>query len=283
VADGFAHELFHTWNAHRLNRTEDERLYWFTEGVTEYYGIVTLWRSGIWSFERVLSTFNTVARQYFGSPVRNYTANRMVEHRKSDFNAERLPYLQGFLLAAHWNTDGRIMDRVLRNLMKTNRNPLSNQRIADALRVTGLVNGGEEIERSVVRGETIQLRPGIWGECAAESNLDVRQFDIGFDSEESKKTGIIQGVREGGNAWEAGVRDGQRWAPIDVVWGDPSYLVELEIRDGQRTRRVKYYPASSSAIQAPQYTPASSRRCDPSARSSSSHDKASPHPRLCPI
>jgi hypothetical protein len=87
----------------------------------------------------------------------------------------------------------------------------------------------------------------------------VRQFDIGFDSDESKKTGIIQGVREGGNAWEAGVRDGQRWAPMDVVWGDPGYLVELEIRDGQRTRRVKYYPASSGAIHAPQYAPASSR------------------------
>ncbi len=269
AADGFAHELFHTWNARRLNRPADERLYWFTEGVTEYYGIVTLWRSGIWTFERVLSTFNTVARQYFGSPVRNYTADRMVEHRKADFNAERLPYLQGFLLAAHWNTDGRTMDRVVRNLMKTNREPLSNQRIAAALRATGLAKAGEEIERFVVGGKTIQLRPRIWGECAAESALDVRQFDIGFDSDESKNTGIIQGVREGGNAWEAGVRNGQRWAPMDVVWGDPGYLVELEIRDGQRGRRVKYYPASSNASHAPQYTPTSSRACDSPAHASS--------------
>jgi predicted metalloprotease with PDZ domain len=272
AADGFAHELFHTWNAHRLNRTEDERLYWFTEGVTEYYGVVTLWRSGIWSFERILDKFNTVARQYFGSPVRNHTADQMVERRKSDFNAERLPYLQGFLLAAHWNTDGRTMDRVLRNLMKSNRNPLSNQRIAEALSVTGLANAGEEIERYVVRGETIRLRPRIWGECATESTSDVRQFDIGFDSDESKKTGIIQSVREGGNAWEAGVRNGQRWSAIDVVWGDPGYLAELEIRDGERTRRVKYYPASSDAIRAPQYAPRSSRECAPQARSSSSRE-----------
>ena len=194
--------------------------------------------------------------------MRNYTANRMVERRKADFNAERLPYLQGFLLTAHWNTDGRTMDRVLRNLMKNNRSPLSNQRIAEALRLTGLANAGEEIERFVVRGETIQLRPRIWGECATGSTLDVRQFDIGFDSDESKKTGIIQRVREGGNAWEAGVRNGQRWSAIDVVWGDPGYLTELEIRDGERSRRVKYYPASSDAIRAPQYTPTSSRRCD---------------------
>jgi predicted metalloprotease with PDZ domain len=270
VAHGLAHELFHTWNARRLNRTEDERLYWFTEGVTDYYATVTLWRSGIWNFGRVLDAFNTVARLYFASPVRNYTPDRMVEHRKSDFNAERLPYLQGFLLAAHWNTDGRTMDRVLRNLMKTNREPLSNQRIADALSATGLANAREEIERFVVRGETIRLRPRIWGECAAESTVDVRQFDIGFDSDGSKKTGIIQGVREGSNAWEAGVRDGQQWAPMDVSWGDPSYLADLEIRDGQRTRRVKYYPASSNATHAPQYAPLPSGRCDPEARASSS-------------
>jgi predicted metalloprotease with PDZ domain len=270
LADSFAHELFHAWNARRLNRTDDERLYWFTEGVTDYYATVTLWRSGIWSFGRVLDAFNAVARRYFGSPVRTYTADRMVERRKSDFNAERLPYLQGFLLAAHWNTDARTMDRVLRNLMKTNREPLSNQRIADALSATGLANAGEEIERFVVRGETIQLRPGIWGECAAESAVDVRQFDIGFDSDESKKTGIIQGVREGGHAWAAGVRDGQHWAPMDVAWGDPSYLADLEIDDGQHTRRVKYYPASSEAIRAPQYAPMSSKGCDSGARPSSS-------------
>jgi predicted metalloprotease with PDZ domain len=269
VAHGISHELFHTWNAHRLNRTDDERLYWFTEGVTDYYAAVTLWRSRIWNFGRVLDTFNTVARQYFGSPVRNYTADRMVEHRKSDFNAERLPYLQGFLLAAQWNTGDRTMDRVLRTLMTTNREPLSNQRIADALRSNGLTKAGDEIERFVVRGETIVLRPRIWGDCAAESELNVKQFDMGFDVDESRTTGIVQGVRESGNAWEAGVRNGQGWAPMDVVWGDPSYLAELEIRDGQRTRRVKFYPASSNAINAPQYAATLSGGCDPGAHASS--------------
>jgi len=57
---------------------------------------------------------------------------------------------------------------------------------------------------------------------------------------------------------------------MDVVWGDPSYLVELEIRDEQGTRRVKYYPASSKAIPAPQYTTTSARSCVPGTRLSSS-------------
>ena len=133
--------------------------------------------------------------------------------------------------------------------------------LADGKPDVGTVRRLVETPR-VVRGETIRLRPRIWGECATESTSDVRQFDIGFDSDESKKTGIIQGVRKGSNAWEAGVRNGQRWSAIHVVWGDPGYLAELEIRDGERTRRVKYYPASSNASPAPQYIATSSHGCD---------------------
>jgi len=275
VALGLAHEMFHEWNGRRLNRPDDDGLYWFTEGVTDYYATMTLWRLGIWNLEQVLNMFNTTARQYFASPVRNYTAARMAEFRRSDSNVERLPYLQGYLLASHWNTDGRILDRALRNLLKTNREPLSNKRIADALRSTGLTNAGGEIERFVLRGETIELRPRIWGDCATESALEVRQFDMGFDLDESRKTGAIHGVRENGSAWHAGVRNGQRWAPMDVVWGDPGYLVELEIRDGQRVFRVKYHPSSPNAVPTPQYKSISPGSCDRGARSSRYPDEGS--------
>src|SRR6185503_10606480 len=123
----------HEWNGHRLSNPDDERLYWFTEGVTDYYAAITLWRAGLWSFDRVLDNFNTVARKYFGSPVRNYTADRMVEQRKANGSAERLPYLQGHLLASRWNTDGRVLDQALRNLIQANDEILSNRRIGAAL------------------------------------------------------------------------------------------------------------------------------------------------------
>ena len=263
VALGLAHEMFHEWNSRRLNRSDDERLYWFTEGVTDYYAMTTLWRAGLWGFNRVLDMFNTAARQYFGSPVRNYTADRMVERRQADSNAERLPYLQGYLLASHWNVDGHVLDQAMRNLMRTNREVLSNPRIAEALATAGVAKAGDEIERFVVRGETIQLRSLLWGDCAAESTVDAGQFDIGFELDESRKTGTIHGVREGSGAWRAGVRDGQAWSPLDVTWGDPGYLAELEIRDGEGVRRVKYRPASLETTRAPQYTLVPGRSCLP--------------------
>ena len=268
MAQGLAHELFHEWNPRRLNRSEDERLYWFTEGVTDYYATITLWRSGLWSLERLLDDFNSTARRYFGSPSRNLAAERMVRQRKADSNAERLPYLQGYLLASHWNPDGHL-DQAMRNLRRSNRVPLSNRRIADALSAAGIADARSEIERFVMQGETIVLRSRIWGDCAAESKLEVGRFDIGFDREESQKTMTISGVRHGSNAWQAGVRDGQRWAAMDVAWGDPGYPADLEVRDEQGTRRVKYLPAAPEAVYAPQYAATSVSSCVPGRRSTS--------------
>ena len=252
-AFGVAHEIFHEWNGRRLNRPDDEQLYWFTEGVTDYYAALTLWRLRIWDLERLLETFNTAARQYFGSPARNYTAARMVQERKANFDVERLPYLQGFLLAAHWNSDGRVLDRAMRQLIRTNQQPLSNTRIAAALEGAGIPNALTAIDRFVVRGETIELRPRIWGDCAVESVSEIKHFDVGFDFEASRKSGKIQSARENSNAWRAGVRDGQAWSTIDFVSGDPGYLAEFELRDENGTRRVRFYPASPIGSRAPQY------------------------------
>jgi hypothetical protein len=57
----------------------------------------------------------------------------------------------------------------MRNLLETNRGWLSNMRIAEALIAAGVQNAASEIERFIVRGETIELRPRIWGECAGSA------------------------------------------------------------------------------------------------------------------
>jgi predicted metalloprotease with PDZ domain len=257
-----AHEMFHEWNPRRLNYGDDESLYWFTEGFTEYYAVAAVWRSGIWNLGQVLEHFNLMARSYYGSPTRDLTANRMVELRQSNVSANQLPYQQGYLLAAHWNLTGRSLDVAMRNLLKDNREPLSNAHIVRALRSIGIENAEEEIQRFVVEGKTIELRKNLWGTCAEETKAEFRAFEMGFDWSESQRTKIIHGAKPNSNAWHAGVRDGQKWSSIDVVVGDSSYLAEIEIEDEQGRRRVKYHPASTNPYLAPQYK-AITDRCDP--------------------
>jgi predicted metalloprotease with PDZ domain len=256
-----SHELFHEWNPRRLN-TDDEELYWFTEGFTDHFAVATLWRSGIWNFEQVIQDFNRISRTYFTSSARNLTPGGMTELRQSNFPANRLPYQQGYLLAAHWNVSGNSLDLVMRNLLKDNRKPLSNARIVKALRAIGIGKAEEEIRRFVVEGETIELRANLWGACATETKTEFRTFDMGFDWTISNRTKIIHGAKLDSNAWQAGVRDGQKWTAIDVDLGDSTYLAEIEIEDEQGRRHIKYYPASVDVAVAPQYK-ASAPQCDP--------------------
>ena len=203
-----------------------------------------------------------MARSYYTSTARNLTASRMVELRQSNSSANQLPYQQGYLLAARWNMGGKSLDLAMRNLLKDNREPLSNARIVKALRSIGIGNAEEEIQRFVVEGKTIELRANPWGGCAIESKTELRMFDMGFDWTVSDRTKIIHGAKQDSNAWRAGVRDGQKWTSLDVVRGDSTYLAQIEIEDQQGRRHIKYYPASADVVVAPQYK-ANTSRCDP--------------------
>ena len=257
-----SHEFVHEWNPRRLNFTDDETLYWFTEGFTDYYSVAALWRAGIWSFDQVLRYSNDVARGYYTSRTRNLTPDQMVAQRQSDSSANKLPYQQGYLLAARWNSKGRMLDMAMRNLLADGAEPLSNARIAKSLRSIGIDDAEREIARFVTEGDTIETPAGVWGNCATERKEDFRRFDMGFDDKTSEEDMVIRGVKRDSNAWDAGVRDGQRWKPVDVVFGDPSYRAGIEIEDEKGKRRIQYYPASTMAFTAPQYK-ANHLNCDP--------------------
>ena len=269
----FAHELFHEWNPRRLNYTDDEKLYWFSEGFTDYYTVAALWRSGVWSFSEVIEDFNRVARRYYVSPARNLAASRMVELRQANVSANQLPYQQGYLLAARWSRSGTSLDRAMRSLMESNGDPLSNARIAKALHSIGVENVEEEIQRFIVDGGTIELRSKVWGACATEVNTEFRAFDIGFDWTGSERARIIKGAKPDSNAWRAGVRDGQKWTALDVGLGDPTYQAEIEIEDDEGKRRIKFFPASADTVMVPQYKPATPR-CDPKTLTPQDHSGA---------
>lgn len=75
----------------------------------------------------------------------------------------------------------------------------------------------------------------LTGILDASGRHRLRRFDLGFDERESERTGIIQGVKPGSNAWKAGVRDGQRWKPTDIAVGDPEHKAGMLV-DGQPNR-----------------------------------------------
>jgi predicted metalloprotease with PDZ domain len=263
-----AHELFHAWNPQRLGSfeviggVEDERLYWFSEGFTDYYASVLLLRAGLISLEDYVAGYNSLIKEYYTSPIRLLTAAEMVQKRQTSYEVERLFYKRGALLAHYWDNAIRSrtnnkssLDDVMRSLLKSAKArgvSLSHKRIADALRPYLGEKGGSDIEKYIDRGELVPA-DNFFGTCAIAEVINYHPWDMGFEADTSFKTRVISGVAPDSNAHGAGLRDGQKWVSGGFVYDDPNRLTKLTVTEGDTQKVVQFYPAATEAIRLPQY------------------------------
>src|SRR5687767_12464285 len=263
-----AHELFHAWNPQRLGDferiggVEDERLYWFSEGVTDYYASVLLLRTGLISLEDYVAGYNSLTKEYYTSPIRLLTAAEMVRKRQTSYEVDRLFYKRGALLAHYWDNAIRSrtnnkssLDDVMRSLLKSAKArgvSLSHKRIADALRPYLGEKGVSDIEKYIDRGELVPAE-NFFGMCAIPEVINYHPWDMGFEADTSSRTRVISGVVPGSNAHRAGLRDGQKWVSGGFVWDDPTRLTKLTVIEGDTQKVVQFYPAARESIPLPQY------------------------------
>lgn len=257
-----AHETFHAWIPLRLGAYENDRLYWFGEGFTDYYAFLLLLRAGLMSLEEYVAAHNSWIKAYYTSPVRSLTVDEMVQKRQTDWDAGQLFYKKGYLLANHLDftirskTNGkRSLDDVMRSLLRSSKPgsiELSEKRIADALRKYLQEQGASDIEKYMVRGELVPA-DNSFGACASVEDIEYRSFDAGFNMETWAKSRIFSGVVPGSNAYRAGLRDGQKWVSGAMMQDDPTSLVKFTVIDGETQKVVQFYPASTVAIPLPQF------------------------------
>ena len=263
-----AHELFHAWNPQRLGGfeviggVEDERLYWFSEGFTDYYASVLLLRAGLISLEDYVAGYNSLIKEYYTSPIRLLTAAEMVRKRQTSYEVDRLFYKRGALLAHYWDNAIRSrtnnkssLDDVMRSLLKSAKArgvSLSHKRIADAVRPYLGEKGASDIEKYIDRGELVPA-DNFFGTCAIAEVINYHPWDMGFEAETSFKTRVISGVVPDSNAHRAGLRDGQKWVSGGFVWDDPTRLTKLTVIEGDTQKVVQFYPAATEAIRLPQF------------------------------
>ncbi len=263
-----AHELFHEWNPTRLGGfeliggVEDERLYWFSEGFTDYYASLLLLRAGLISLEDYVAGYNSLIKDYYVSPIRLLTAAEMVQKRRTSHQVERLFYQRGALLAHHWNiairsgtNEKSSLDDVMRSLLKSAKAKgasLSHKGIADALHPFLGESAASDIEKYIDRGELVPA-DNPFGTCGIGEVTNYHPWDMGFEAEKSFKTRVISGVKPNSNAHRAGLRDGQKWVTGGFVWDDPNRLTKLTVIESDKQKVVQFYPASNEAIRLPQY------------------------------
>jgi predicted metalloprotease with PDZ domain len=256
-----AHELFHDWNPKRLGGIESESLYWFSEGFTDYYTSLLLLRAGLITSDDYVADYNSVLKNYYTSPFRNHSDKQILIDRLSNYDAQRQPYQRGNLLAHNWNaqiraaTGGKYsLDDVMRDLFKSaSRNGfrLSNTTINQAIRHYLKEGVLEDIRRYVENGSTILPRKDIIGSCLQMKIVDFAPFDAGFDIEATYPKRIFVGVKEGSNAYLAGMRNGQKWIGGGIE-RDPNVLAEFVVEESGIRKTIKFYPAGDK-IAIPQF------------------------------
>jgi predicted metalloprotease with PDZ domain len=257
-----AHELFHAWNPQRLGDYENDRLYWFGEGFTDYYAHLLLLRAGLISLDEYVAAHNSWIEAYYTSPVRSLTVDEMVQKRQTNHDAEKLFYKRGYLLANHLDftirskTNGKhSLDDVMRSLLRSSKAgsiKLSEKRIADALRPYLQEQGASDIEKYMSRGELVPA-DNSFGACATVEDIEYRSFDAGFDFEKSFETRVVSGVVPDSNAHKAGLRDGQKLVTWSMRLDNPKRQVKLTIVESATQKVLQYYPASTEAIRLPQF------------------------------
>ncbi|MEH6418617.1 M61 family metallopeptidase [Pseudomonas sp. CGJS7] len=106
-----AHEYFHQWNGLTLRVApkpgsvdkDDVGVYWFSEGVTEFYTMRLLTRAGLQSPQRSLAVLNNKLARYGANGKRGLGAKQAAAVFWSDSDGEQIPYLRGYLAA--WYVD----------------------------------------------------------------------------------------------------------------------------------------------------------------------------------
>ncbi|MEO7409924.1 MAG: hypothetical protein ABIU10_01195 [Sphingomicrobium sp.] len=261
-----AHEYFHSWNVRQLgrfpNKTESEA-YWMSEGFTDFYARRLMLRAGLWTTERFVGDWNEMLRAYAASSFRE-TGNveAAVKFWSGNYEAEKIPYQRGALLAALWDRrlreQGKIgLDDVLRaqreRTFLAGNTPELTTAFAAEMDRAGL-DIRPDIDRYLTKGAALLLPEDAFGTCARLTTQDLPVFERGWNSDATAKAGnVLVGVDPTSNAYAAGLRDGMKY--LRRLGGEPGnsavdYILEMQV--GAAKRRFTFRPAGKKVLRTQQ-------------------------------
>jgi predicted metalloprotease with PDZ domain len=262
-----AHEYFHTWNSTELGGLaqgpKEPEGYWFSEGFTDFYARRLALRAGLVDLDGFVNAWNDGLAEYHSSGVRNTPNAEIAASFWSNPEMNRLPYGRGAVFAALMErrlreaTAGRRdMDQVMFEMQRLAAAAPKAQEgsaadlFAPAVRAVAGIDAGPEIERYMVRGETLLLPEDAFGGCIKVRTLDLPVFDRGFDGTKSAETGVIAGVDPDGPAYAAGLRDGfKRIGREGGKDGDSRVEIGYRVVDASGAERlIRYRPEGRSRM-----------------------------------
>lgn len=253
-----AHEMFHSWNPAQLGEVSAESpVYWFAEGFTDYYAYQFLARTSLITSQQYVDEVNKTLAEYSTSAVKNLDEHAVEAGYFANPAVQRLPYLQGSLLALKWNALIRKRSaskmslddamRFLRQKAQHSQQSLSDQSLGKYFESLGGPDVIHDIQSHVVSGETLTPDADALGSCYQLDQKELYTFEAGFDVESTYREGRMRGVKPNSAAFKAGLRDGQiimRSGAIDP--NDPEHEIVMTVLDHGRPSTIQYLPHGNS-------------------------------------
>lgn len=258
-----AHENFHTWLPRLIgvrppSSEASARMFWFTEGFTDYFARALLVRSGAWTPKQFQEDWNAALIEYAASSLRRSPGDEIASLFRSDPQAQRQAYLRGALLAARWNAQLReqsggkfnLDDIIRQQLVAARTSSLDPVQLFRQISKQSRLYVDPDIDRYISGGQEILLEKGVFGPCASVDSALLPAFDRGFDADATATANnVISGVDPTSPAFAAGLRNGMMITGIES--GSPgNSMVEygLRVRDKDQERVISYMPQGSSRI-----------------------------------
>lgn len=218
---------------------------WFSEGVARFVAREVLWALGTLSTDDYAAEINAHLAEVATAPLRNASnAEVAAAAAGGDVEAHALLVARGVLVATRLNAEiqtrhagRRSLQTVLQELVAEARAKRTGEFPLEAFMKGLVVELGEAgvagfREAIFLNGKAPAIPAAALGKCFTRGPRRYVRFDVGFDVKASRN-GQVRGVRPGGPAARAGVREGETLVSLVGLSRDPYQPVEVTLaREG---------------------------------------------------
>ncbi|MEZ4450160.1 MAG: hypothetical protein R3B09_11840 [Nannocystaceae bacterium] len=256
-----AQGLVHRWIGGRLRldpggEGPPERAMWFDVGVGRGIAREILVDLGVFGADDLLAEIHRLVGELRTSPLRDQSNDAVAAAAAAgDDDAKALLVARGALFAARLDAVLRGLGAPLRARMRAlfEGAALRGARvvtIADLIQWIDheLVDAGAGELQRVLAG-SLTLPRALLGECFTAAPRTYTRFDLGFDAARSQAESppTVRGVRPGGPAAKAGLREGEPLHSVVADRDDPEVPAEVVVERGGQPTTIQYRPRGTSA------------------------------------
>jgi predicted metalloprotease with PDZ domain len=251
-----SHENFHYWNGiywHPANDKKEGYYKWMSEGFTDYYAGLTLYREDLISTRQFIDWLNGILLDYQTNPIAlQATADVLLEKYRSSDDYNHLPYLKGALIALltdlkiRQETGGKkqIDDLMKRLMSKTD----SKKGYDDELLLAGFdsvtqISNRQFYDDYILGAGFLPITESLKKSGIAVSEQPQEVFDLGFTTE----TGLIERgvhVKEVVSkcAVESGLKPGDEIRGLSFMNGRPNEEASITVQRESKILQIRYFP-----------------------------------------